>query len=77
MSGFRALFLIIFIVGNMFLVAFGYNVVTQQIQATLDQTYGNKSLQQVLACTSENCASDELTTTLQEIHAAQRAAINR
>jgi MFS superfamily sulfate permease-like transporter len=77
MSGFRALFLIIIIVGNGFLVASGYNIIMQQLQATIDQTYGNKSLQQVLACTSESCTSAKLAPSLQEIHSAQRAAIKR
>lgn len=77
MSRFRALFLIIIILGNGFIVLHGYNMVVDQLQTRLDQTYGINHASNVLGCDTTNCPDTELKSSLNDIYSRQRTIIGQ
>lgn len=76
MSGFRALFLIGFILGNMLLVLMGYNMVMEQVQTAFKNTYDNPAIHNVLSCNTTSC-TDDLSDSLQEIQNNYQSAVDR
>lgn len=77
MSGFRALFLIIMILGNGFIVLHGYNLLIDQLQVRLDYANDTNYTSNILGCNTYRCPDAELNSSLNEIYSRQRAAINR
>jgi len=77
MSGFKALVLIAFILGNGFLVLIGYNLVMKELTTTMVTIYDPARFDncQAKPCPNQDPASQELKQSFREVQANYRTVL--